>query len=98
MPGIFVHIESHLILFFNPHSSHRKHYFILETRKLRLRKVKEIAHGHKANQISNPGLLTPGMELLPLNPAGRLSNMGMNIIPKACIATLFQLPYTYHLI
>lgn len=91
-------MESHLILFLNPHINYRKHYFILETRKLRLREVKEIAQSHKANQISNPGLLTPGMELLPLNPAGRLSNMGMNIIPKACITTLFQVPYTYQLI
>lgn len=77
---------------------YRRHYPTLEIRKPRLRKVKKTAQGHEAGQISNPSLLTSGPELPPLNPAGRLSDTGMNIIANACIATLFQVPYAYELI
>lgn len=71
------------------YTHYRRHYPILEIRKLRLRTFQEIAQGHKASQGSNPSLLTSGPERLLVHPAGGLSNTGANVMADTCTATVF---------
>lgn len=73
---------------------YRRHYPSLEIRILRLRKVQEIAQGHKASQVSNPSLLTSGPELLPVKPAGGPSNTGTNVLADTCTGMVFRVPYS----